>query len=52
LLVVEKKGWRRMPAHFFPSGNPSTRLETMFFWISDEPPSMVLARDRSQSRVY
>ena len=33
------------------SGRPSTFLAMMLSWISDVPPSMVLPRDRSQSRV-
>src|SRR5262249_22935776 len=33
------------------SGSPSTFLAMMLSWISDVPPSMVLPRERSQSRV-
>ena len=33
------------------SGRPSTFLAMMLSWISDVPPSMVLPRERSQSRV-
>ena len=31
LLVIQQQVRRAMPAHFLPSGSPSTRLETMFF---------------------
>ena len=34
-----------------PSPSPSTRRAMMLSWISDVPPSIVLARERSQSRV-
>src|SRR5690606_18091375 len=51
LLFVRNQPERRSSRHHFTSGRPSTCLAMMFRWISDEPPSMVFARERSHSRV-
>jgi hypothetical protein len=55
LLFVEDEAQRLLTvAHddaHLPSGRPSTCLAMMLSWISLDPPSMVLARERSHSRV-
>ena len=55
LLFVEDEAQRLLTvAHddaHLPSGRPSTCLAMMLSWISLDPPSIVLARERSHSRV-